>query len=138
MNLARLRATTAEIPCTRTQWSAWVGANIDELRERMRKAEAPFRRRMFNIRVSPRLGLPAPVPRFQPQAEISRVTSAWAKLLEWRTGWYGFQSDAGRRMFYVLRHVQTTYVIDMECQRVPGTRPYTSQKTIGLQITSCR
>ena len=121
-----------EIPCTRLQWTAWVGNNIDELRVRMRKNEAACRRRTFNTRLCPRPGLPAPVQRFQPQAEISRVTSVWAKLLEWRTGWDGFQSDAGRRMFYVLRHLHTTYVIDIECQRVPGTRPYQVRKDYRL------
>jgi len=122
--LDRLMGSTSMMPCTRLQWAVWVGENIEELRMRMRKDAAPHRRREFNIRVGARPGLPTGVKQFQPPAGHARATTAWGKLLEWRTGWYGLEATSGRRMFYMLRHVGTTYVIGMETHRVPQQHPY--------------
>ena len=123
--LQQLLAVRAGLPCTRLQWAAWVSANLGEFQTRMRKTEASHRRRELNNRVFPRPGLPRKAARIQASVEVVRVTMEWAKLLEWRTGWFGLQADSGRRMFYLLRLRQTTYVIDLESERVPdATFPY--------------
>ena len=124
VQLEQLRAPTLNIPCTRLQWAEWVGVNIQDLRSRMLKHAAPHRRRELSNRVCARPNLPTAVKRLRPQAEQGRATTAWGKLLEWRCGWYALQAASGRRMVYMVRHVSTTYVIDMEDHRVPGLHPY--------------
>ncbi len=124
LNLIQLRAPTSIIPCTRFQWAVWLGENIEEFRRRMHKDAAPKRRRDVNIRVDKRPGLPTPVKRIQPQEDRRRPTTEWGKLLEWRTGWYGFGAASGRRLFYMVRHLWITYVIDLESHRVQGEHPY--------------
>ena len=59
----------------------------------MRKDEARARRRDLNTRIDKKPGLPIPATRIQPQADKHRVTTAWGKLLQWRTGWYGLEAD---------------------------------------------
>ena len=121
--LEHLQNAQGIIPVTRLQWARWVGDNLEELRERMRKEAAPRRRQQYNIRVAGRPGLPRAARRLQPQAERNRVTTEWGKLLELRTGWYGLDTASGRRMFFVLYHLGCTYVVDMESHRVPGPMP---------------
>ena len=72
--------------------ASWLSGNIDELRVRMHKDEALARRRDLNTRSDKRPGLPIPVARVQPQADKHCVTTAWGKLLQWRTGWYGLEA----------------------------------------------
>ena len=91
LKLEQLKAPTEIIPCTRAQWAAWLGANIEEMRKRMPKAAAPKRRRDLNIRIDKRPGLPTGVKRIKPQADRSNVSTEWGRLLEWRTGWYGIE-----------------------------------------------
>ena len=119
-----LTTSSGTIPCTRLQWAAWVGDHVGELRRRMRKEEAPMRRREGNIRICARPGLPPPVKRFLPLEDRRCVIKEWAQLLAWRTGWHGLAAASGRRMFYMLRHVNSTCVIDLESQRVDGRHPY--------------
>jgi hypothetical protein len=123
IKLEVLRAPSTIIPCTRLQWAAWLRTNLEELRQRMQKDAAPHRRRAFNIRTTKRPGLPHG-QRVQPQADKSCATSEWGKLLQWRDGWHGLQAASGRRMFYLLRHLQTTYVIVMETFRQPAGSKY--------------
>ena len=122
LKLEQLKAPTEIIPCTRAQWAAWLGANIEEMRKRMPKAAAPKRRRDLNMRIDKRPGLPTPAKRIQPQAdpEGSNISTEWGRLLAWRTGWYGIDATSGRRLFYMLRHLSRCYVIDLEPHRVPG------------------
>ena len=83
-----------------------------------------MRRREGNTRICARPGLPPPVKRFLPLEDRRCVIKEWAQLLAWRTGWHGLAAASGRRMFYMLRHVNSTYVIDLESQRVDGRHPY--------------
>ena len=126
LKLEQLRAPTEIIPCTRAQWAAWLGANIDEMRIRMQKAAAPKRRRDLNIRIDKRPGLPKPAKRIQPQADRSKASTEWGRLLEWRTGWYGIEwrsaaeATSEQRLFYMVCHRSSCFVIDLESHRVPG------------------
>ena len=36
--------------------------------------------------------------RVQPQAGKHHATTAWGKLLQWRTGWYGLESHIGAEL----------------------------------------
>jgi hypothetical protein len=93
--------------------------NIDDFRRRMWKDAAPQRRRDLNIRVDKRPGLPMPAGRIQPQADKHRVITELGKLLAWRTGWHGLEAASGKRLFFVVRHLSETYVLDLEGCRVP-------------------
>ena len=127
-NLHQLLTPTCIIPCTRFQWAAWVSDNVEEIRMRTPDGAAPLRRRELNHRLYRRPGLPPPCKRLQPQAEPHIVTQAWAKLLELRTGWYGLQmvshTRPHRQMIYMWHYQGTTYVVDLETCRVPGSHPY--------------
>ena len=130
-----LMSQASLLPCTRIQWAAWLGENIDELRVRMRPTEAPTRRRALSCRTSARHGMP-PGERVQPVVDgASGATTTWGKLLELRTGWYGLQTDFGRRMFYMLHLGGVTYVIDMESHRQPQTAAYPYRLTGDFKIT---
>ena len=89
---------------------------------------APLRRRELNHRLYRRPGLPPPCKRLQPQAEPPIVTQAWTMLLALRTGWYGLQmvshTRPHRQMIYMWHYQGTTYVVDLETCRVPGSHPY--------------
>ena len=93
VNFVVLRSPTTIIPCTRMQLGSWLSRNIDEFRIRMRKDEAYARRRDLNTRIDKRPGLPIPAKRIQPQADKHGVTTAWGKVLQWRTGWYVLEAD---------------------------------------------
>ena len=125
------QATT--FPVTREQWSAWLESNISEFRSRMSKAAAPARRAILNNRVMPMPGLAKPDGSFQPKHQISPLSTEWAKLLDGRSGWHGIQTECGRRMFFLLRHLRHTYVIDLEQYRVIGDfYPYHVDKTFEI------
>ena len=85
----------------------------------MRKDAAPQRRRDLNIRLDKRPGLPIPAVRIQPQAVKNNVITNLGKLLAWRTGWHGLEAASGKRLFFVVRHLSETYVLDLERCRVP-------------------
>ena len=123
--LHQLLTPTSIIPCTRFQWAAWVRDNAENIRMRTPDSAAPLRRRELNRRLCQRPGLPRPCKRLQPQAEPPIVTQAWTMLLALRTGWYGLQMVSQyRRMFYTWHYDGTTYVVDLETCRVPGSHPY--------------
>ena len=112
------------MPITRDQLSNWVADNIVEFRQRMK--EAPRRRRALNNRLWPKEGQPPPVDRIAPaeqrrtQAE-KRELPQWTKVLDGRTGWYGLKTDTGARLFWLQRHRNRPYVVDMEpCRRGNG------------------
>ena len=126
--LNHLLTPTSIIPCTRFQWAAWVSDNVEEIRMRTPDGAAPLRRRELNHRLYRRPGLPPPCKRLQPQAEPPIVTQAWTMLLALRTGWYGLQmvshTRPHRQMIYMWHYQGTTYVVDLETCRVPGSHPY--------------
>ena len=80
----------------------------------------------MNIRIEKRPGLPTGVKRIQPQADRSNVSTEWGRLLEWRTGWHGIEwrsaadEATNMRLFYMLSHRSSCFVIDLESHRVPG------------------
>ena len=127
-----LQAARGRLPQTRFQWAVWISENLDELQKRSQPEEAPKRRRRLDTRLEPRLGLPQPAKRIQPQAMLGSVSARWAQLLQGRTGWHGLSAASGRRMFFRLHHLRTAYVIDIESERVHGHYPYHFTATFRL------
>ena len=132
-DLDRLTEQT-NFPVTRYQWAEWLDNNLDQLGDKMAKnGGAQSRRVCLNVRRAAASGLPPP-ERLQPRKERPQVSTEWAKLLQWRTGWHGVRmqptavagepADSGRRMFFLTRHHSQTYVLELEDYRVAGPYPY--------------
>ena len=79
--------------------------------------EAQEMRRSLNVRISALPDLPRPSVRLQPVREPCRASHGWAKLLEWRSGWHGLWVGSKRRIVFLYRPQQSTYVIDFESHR---------------------
>ena len=137
-DLHRLKQQTL-LPVTRQQWAEWLDKNLDELRDKMTTIDGAQSRRMHrNVRVGAASGLAPPV-RLQPRKERLQLSTVWAQLLQWRTGWHGVRirtpdieleaADSGRRMFFLTRHRSQTYVLELETYRVAGPYPYILNKS---------
>ncbi len=114
-NVARLSHFNG-MPTTRLQLAAWVSDHIEEFRARM--VEAPARRRARSFRVWPRDGLPQPLKRIQPKAEVAQpYKTEWATILDGRTGWLGLRTSMAKRLLYVVHHRGNSYCIDLEPYR---------------------
>ena len=112
------------------EWKAWIRSHVDEFRKRMQAAEAPARRSLGCSRVEARPDLPSPAARIQPQAERRRPSSEWARLLQFRTGWFGLVLQGGRRLLYVFHLWNATFVCDLESERSGNPEwPYTIQSS---------
>ena len=79
--------------------------------------EAPEMRRSLNTRISALPDLPRPSVRLRPVSEPCRASHGWAKLLEWRTGWHGLRTGSERRIVFLYRLLNSTYVIDFESHK---------------------
>ena len=121
--LRELRAQGDGSPVTREELAKWVSDHIDELRTRMR--EAPERRVLMNRRLWPREDMCEPAPRLQPLSRSARISTAWGKILEGRTGWYTLdvthhptppppqRPRTGPVFCWLQHHRRVSYIVDM-------------------------
>ena len=58
------------------------------------------------------------------KAEKHPAATDWGRLLAWRTGWHGFRTHSGYRLFYMVRHLSETYVLHLEKWRLPESVYY--------------